>query len=75
MKVPAKLLAKLERVAARRKISKSQLVREALQDSLTRAEADRATSAHDLMKEGCGIVRSGLVKLSADKRHLKGYGK
>jgi hypothetical protein len=32
-------------------------------------------SAHDLMKDGCGIVRSGKGDLSTNKEHLRGYGK
>ena len=32
-------------------------------------------SAHDLMKDGCGIVRSGKRDLSTNKKHLSGYGK
>jgi len=75
MKVPAKLAARLERVSARRKVSKSEIIREALQDALNRAEADRDLSAYDLMKEGCGLVRSAVSDLSVNKRHLKDYGK
>ena len=75
MKVPAELAARLEKVSARRKVSKSQIVREALQDALSMAEADHEVSAYDLMKEGCGIVRSGVGDLSVNKRHLKDYGK
>jgi metal-responsive CopG/Arc/MetJ family transcriptional regulator len=75
MKVPAKLAAKLEKVSARRKVSKSQIIREALQAALSRAEAGHDLSAYDLMKEGCGVVRSGVGDLSVNKRHFKDYGK
>ncbi len=32
-------------------------------------------SAHELMKDGCGMVRSGKGDLSTNKKHLRGYGK
>ena len=32
-------------------------------------------SAHDLMKDGCGIVRSGKRDLATNKKHMQGYGR
>ena len=32
-------------------------------------------SAHELMKDGCGIVHTGKGDLSSNKKHLRGYGK
>jgi len=32
-------------------------------------------SAHDLMKDGCGMVRSGKRDLSTNKKHMQGYGR
>jgi hypothetical protein len=32
-------------------------------------------SAHDLMKDLCGIVRSGVGDLSTNKKHLEGMGR
>ncbi len=32
-------------------------------------------SAHDLMKDGCGIVRSGKPDLATNKKHMRGYGR
>ncbi len=32
-------------------------------------------SAHDLMKDGCGIVDSGKRDLGSNKKHLSGYGR
>jgi predicted transcriptional regulator len=75
MKVSAELAAKLEKVSARRRVSKSQIIREALEKALMKAESDRELSAYDLMKDGFGIVRSGVKDLGSNKQHLKGYGK
>ncbi len=37
----------------------------------------RQPSAHDLMKDGCGIIDSGIGDLSNKKKHLRlmGFGK
>ncbi len=35
----------------------------------------RGTSAHDLMKDGCGIVNSGVGDLATNKKHMKGFGR
>ena len=32
-------------------------------------------SAHDLMKDGCGMVRSGKRDLSTNRKHMQGYGR
>jgi hypothetical protein len=31
-------------------------------------------SAHDLMKDGCGIISSGVHDLGSNKKHMQGYG-
>ena len=35
----------------------------------------RRPSAHDLMKDGCGIVNSGIGDLATNKRHMEGFGR
>ena len=32
-------------------------------------------SMHDLMKDGCGMVDSGIPDLSTNKKHMRGYGR
>ena len=32
-------------------------------------------SMHDLMKDGCGIVDSGIPDLATNKKHMRGYGR
>jgi hypothetical protein len=32
-------------------------------------------SLHDLMKDGCGIVDSGVPDLASNKEHLRGFGR
>jgi predicted transcriptional regulator len=75
MKVSAELAAKLEKISARRRVSKSQIIREALEKALMKAESDNELSAYDLMKEGFGVVRTGIKDLASNKNHLKDFGK
>jgi hypothetical protein len=32
-------------------------------------------SAFDLMKDGCGIIRSGVPDLATDPKHMEGFGR
>ena len=32
-------------------------------------------SLHDLMKDGCGIVDSGVPDLATNKKHMEGFGR
>ena len=32
-------------------------------------------SLHDLMKDGCGIVDSGIPDLATNKKHMEGFGR
>ncbi len=32
-------------------------------------------SAHDLMKDGCGIVDSGFTDLATNMKHMEGFGR
>jgi predicted DNA-binding protein len=75
MKVSPALAARLEKVSARRRVPKSQIIREALEKALMKAESDNNISAYDLMKDGFGIVRSGTKDLASNRQHMKGYGK
>lgn len=31
-------------------------------------------SAYEMMKDGCGIVRSGIADLSSNPKHMEGFG-
>ncbi|MEI6083390.1 MAG: ribbon-helix-helix domain-containing protein [Verrucomicrobiota bacterium] len=74
LKVPVELAAKLNRVSAARRISKSRIIREALERSLATAEKNKPVSAYDLMKDGLGIVHGGPRDLSTNKKHMAGFG-
>ncbi len=75
LKLPKTLNAKLTAAAKRRGASKSTVIREALDDYLTRDGAPNAHSFAELAREFIGSVDGGASDLSFNKRHMKGFGK
>lgn len=70
IKLPRTLSAKVSRLAKRRNVSRTEIVRDAL-EAYTRAEGSTAGSAVSDLK-GClkGLPRD----LSTNRKHLEGYG-
>jgi len=62
----------LEKEAKTLRVSKSQLVREAVETRMKRFEGK---SCYDLSKDLCGSLRSGVHDLSTNKTHMKNFGK
>jgi predicted transcriptional regulator len=73
LKVSADVAAKLERLAACRRSSKSAVVRSALIEVLR--EAPNETSVHDLMRDSLGRLDSGIRDLGHNPKHLAGFGR
>lgn len=72
-KISEKLNARLEAMARLRRVSKSAILREAL-ESKTRASArSAAPSAYDLVKHLRGSLQ-GPADLSTNPRHMRGFG-
>ena len=74
VKIPEKLEAALEEVSARRRVSKSALVRASLEESLKKELNRSRANAYALMKNGLGVVRSGRKDLASNPKHMKGFG-
>jgi len=74
VKVPEELDLKLSAVAAKRRESKSALIRAALDHILKSSEAITPNSCLDLAKDLSGSVE-GPSDLSYSNKHLKGYGR
>jgi metal-responsive CopG/Arc/MetJ family transcriptional regulator len=72
-KIPDKLRAHLEAAARQRRVSKSQIIREAITAVLRKKKP--AVSAFDLIKDACGIIQGGPKDYASDSRHLKEFGK
>ena len=74
VKVPEELDLKLSAVAAKRRESKSALIRAALDHIVKSSEAITPNSCLDLAKDLSGSVE-GPSDLSYSNKHLKGYGR
>jgi predicted transcriptional regulator len=72
LKVPDELAQKLAAVSARKRVSKSKIVREALIVVLRREKA--RPSLYDRMKNGLGCIDSGSKDLATNPKHLQGMG-
>ena len=74
VKVPEDLDLKLTAVAAKRRESKSALIRAALEHIVKSSETNSPNSCLDLAKDLIGSVE-GPSDLSHGSKHLKGYGR
>jgi len=75
LKLPASLDARLASASRQHKVSKSAIVREALQSHLSRREAADQHSFAVLAADYCGCLDGGPSDLSSNKLRLKGFGK
>ena len=74
VKIPEELDIKLSAVAARRRESKSALIRAALDQMVESSETVTSNSCLDLAKDLIGTAE-GPSDLSHNKKYLKGYGR
>jgi hypothetical protein len=72
-KIPEKLDAALASLARRRRVSKSAIVRQALERHVGQRRNASPPRAFDLVKSLCGSLH-GPRDLSANPRHLEGLG-
>jgi predicted transcriptional regulator len=73
LKVPDDLAQKLKAVSLRKRVSRSKIVREALDVALRREKA--GPNLYDRMKNGLGCIDSGHKDLATNSKHLKGLGR
>ncbi|MGQ9650458.1 MAG: ribbon-helix-helix protein, CopG family [Phycisphaerae bacterium] len=71
--IPARLDAELEAAARRRRVPKSAIVREALEQRLKRRRKAAALTAYDLAKSVCGTLR-GPSDLATNPKYMEGFG-
>jgi predicted transcriptional regulator len=75
VKVPAALGVKLAAVAAERRLSKSHVVRQALEAALSRRRTVARRRSFTALAGDLAGCASGPVDLSHHPRHLRGYGR
>lgn len=71
-KIPDLWDAQLEAEAARRALTKSDLVREALQQALA---AQKPATAFQRIQNLCGIIKDGPADLSTNPKYMEDFGK
>lgn len=74
VKIPHSLKLRMERESSRRGMSKSRLIRDALESAFGQDKQMPGATVFDLTKDLCGSVRGGRRDLSSNKKHLDGYG-
>ena len=74
LKLPSALDAQIAATAKRRGVSKSALVREALECFLANGRVVKRKSALDLLGDLCGCIE-GPGDLSTNPEHMRGYGR
>jgi predicted transcriptional regulator len=71
-KLPKELDDKLTAEAAKRQVSKSVIVRLALEAQLSKSQ--KVTSLFDQMQDGLGCIDTGVPDLATNKSYLGAYG-
>lgn len=76
LKLPESLLLRLEQESRARRLTKSAVVRAALERELKQAKSACATSCYDLARDLAGSVREKLPKdLATNPNHMKNFGR
>ena len=75
LKVPDDLLAQLEGEAKARRVTKSQLVRESLEQTLRKPSPTAAPSCYDLARDLAGTVKGLPKDLATNPKYMEGFGK
>ena len=74
LKLPEDLLADLEREAKARRVSKSALVRESVEQALRHQSRRGVASCYDLARDLAGTVKGLPRDLATNPKYLKGFG-
>lgn len=75
LKLPEPLARELELEARRRGVTKSALIRGAVERDLKGARTSKKPTCLDLAREFCGCVKGGPPDLSSNAKYMEGYGK
>ena len=76
LKLPDSLLLRLDQESRARRLSKSALVRSALERELQPSKPARAATCYDLAHDLAGSIRKKLPKdLATNSKHMKGFGR
>ncbi|MGA2175484.1 MAG: ribbon-helix-helix protein, CopG family [Verrucomicrobiota bacterium] len=74
-KIPERIDTELEAVAEKRGVSKSTVIREAIEANLEQQKRRVKLSAHDVMKDACGVIKGGPRDRSWNPKRMEGFGR
>jgi predicted DNA-binding protein len=74
VKIPHRLKLRVESESSRRGLSRSRLIREALEQAFGKEKRTPDATVFDLTKDLCGSVRGGPRDLASNKKYLDRYG-
>jgi predicted DNA-binding protein len=74
VKIPHRLKLRVESESSRRGLSRSRLIREALEQAFGKEKRIPDATVFDLTKDLCGSVRGGPRDLASNKKYLDRYG-
>ena len=74
LKVPESLAREVAQEARRRGVTKSELIRSAVEQAVSVGRARRKPTCLELAREFCGCVKGGPPDLSTNPKYMEGYG-
>jgi predicted DNA-binding protein len=74
LKLPDELLARLDKTARERRVTKSSLIRERFEKGLTERRQADSVSCYDLAREFAGAIRGLPEDLADNPKHMEGFG-
>jgi Arc/MetJ-type ribon-helix-helix transcriptional regulator len=74
LKVPDELVSRMDALARAKRINRSALLREALEEKLKAATRKAPQSLYAQSADLCGMGSSGLGDLASNPKHMDGFG-
>ncbi len=75
IKIPPELDFRLESAAGQKKTSKSDVVRDLLEQGLNSSRMQKDVSCYDLAKDLCGSIKKAPRDLSINRKYMEDFGK
>lgn len=74
LRLPDDLLVQLDHQAKARRVTKSRLVRESIEEVLRKPSAPSAVSCYDLARDLAGTVKGLPEDLADNPKYMRGFG-
>jgi hypothetical protein len=74
LKLPGDLLSQLDSEAKARHVSRSQLVRESLENALRKQSSDASVSCYDLARDFAGTVKGLPTDFADNPKYMDDFG-